>query len=164
MKIENATTDDINEIAVIMKEIADIHINARPDVFKEKNIKDLVIDVKKSLESKKEWILIAKEYNIVKGILMCKLKTVENHPNLKGSKILWIDDIGVNSKFQKQGIGKILVDKAIELAKQNDCIRVDLNCWKLNENALQFYKKIGMLEQREILEFKIEYGGRRYGE
>lgn len=155
MKIENATLDDINEIAVIMKEIADIHINARPDVFKEKNIEDLVIDVKTSLESKKEWILVAKEDNIIKGILICKLKIVENHPNLKNSKILWIDDLGVNSKFQKQGIGKMLVDKAIELAKQNDCIRVDLNCWKLNENALQFYKKLGMLEQREIMELRI---------
>lgn len=151
MKKEIATLDDINEIAVIMKEISDIHINARPDIFKEKSIEDLVIDIKKSLE----WILIAKEDHIVKGILICKLKIVENHPNLKDSKILWIDDLGVNNKFRKQGIGKMLVDKAIELAKQNDCIRVDLNCWKLNENALQFYKKIGMLEQREIMELKI---------
>lgn len=155
MKIENATLNDINQIAVIMKEIADIHINARPDVFKEKNIEDLVLDIKESIESKKEWILVAKEENIVKGILICKLKIIENHPNLKDSKVLWIDDLGVNSKFQKQGIGKMLVDKAIELAKQNACTRVDLNCWKLNDNAYQFYKKIGMLDQREIMELKI---------
>lgn len=156
MKIENATLNDINEIAVIMKQISDIHINARPDVFKEKNIENLEKDIKESLESQKEWILVARDENVVKGILICKVKIVGNHPNLKDSKILWIDDLGVNSKFQKQGIGKLLVNRAIELAKQNDCIRVDLNCWKLNENALQFYKRIGMLEQREIMELKIE--------
>lgn len=156
MVIETAKMENINEIAIIMKEIADIHINARPDIFKEKKVEDLIEYIKESLSSKKEWILVAKDEDVIKGILICKLKIIENHPNLKNSKILWIDDLGVKSIYQKQGIGKLLVNKAIELAKLNNCTRVDLNCWKLNENAIKFYKRIGMLEQREILELKIE--------
>lgn len=156
MNIENAKIENINEIAIIMKEIADIHISVRPDIFKEKTIENLLDDIKESINSNNNWIFVAKDNDIVKGILICKLKIIENHPNLKDSKVLWIDDLGVSSNFYKQGIGRLLVNKAIELAKSNNCSRVDLNCWKLNENAIKFYERIGITVQREIMELKIK--------
>lgn len=155
MNLENAKITDIDRIVQIIKEITLIHLKSRPDLFKERTTSEIIEDIKQKLELPEERIIIAKDEKIIKGILICKLKIIKNHSNLKNSKILWIEEIGVKSQFQKQGIGRILMNKAVDFAKQNNCERVDLNCWKLNENAIKFYKKIGMLEQRVIMELKI---------
>ena len=57
--------------------------------------------------------------------------------------------------YKKHGIGKKLMLYAKEEAKKGNYNRLELNCWSFNENAIEFYKKIGMKEQRINLEFKI---------
>ena len=50
------------------------------------------------------------------------------------------------------------MQKAKEIAKEEKCEKVELNCWSFNENAIKFYKKIGMQEQRINMEFEIKGG------
>ena len=58
-------------------------------------------------------------------------------------KALNLDDLYVTQQFRKQGIGKMLLDKVIALAKKEDCkkLRWQVSGW--NTNAISFYKKIG---------------------
>ncbi len=58
-------------------------------------------------------------------------------------KALNLDDLYVTQQFRKQGIGKMLLDEVIALAKKEDCkkLRWQVSGW--NTNAISFYKKIG---------------------
>ena len=51
-----------------------------------------------------------------------------------------IEDVAVNKKYRGLGIGKLIVNKLIELSKENNCDKIILNS---NEEYLNFYKKIG---------------------
>ena len=58
-------------------------------------------------------------------------------------KSLYMDDLYVQQAFRGKGIGKALLDKVIEFAKDNNCssLRWLVSHW--NQEAKQFYKSIG---------------------
>ncbi|MBQ4897973.1 GNAT family N-acetyltransferase [Paenibacillus sp. Marseille-P2973] len=63
-----------------------------------------------------------------------------------GDDALEIERIYIRNKFQKQGLGKYLINTAIDIALGEKKNRVWLGVWEKNENAIQFYKKIGFVQ------------------
>lgn len=59
-----------------------------------------------------------------------------------GDESLEIERIYVKNKFQKHGIGKYLLNKAIEIAMKRNKKKIWLGVWEKNENAIAFYKKM----------------------
>ena len=43
-------------------------------------------------------------------------------------------------------------DEIHKFAKDNDCKRVEFNCWNFNSDALEFYNKLGFIEQIIVFE------------
>ena len=62
-----------------------------------------------------------------------------------GDESLEIERIYIKSKFQKQGIGKYLFNKAIEIAMERNKEKIWLGVWEKNKNAIAFYKKMGFV-------------------
>ena len=54
---------------------------------------------------------------------------------------LFIDDIFILEEFRRKGIGKKILDFAINIAKKKKCKAIDLNVIDWNINAINFYKK-----------------------
>ncbi|MFB1099637.1 GNAT family N-acetyltransferase [Terribacillus sp. JSM ZJ617] len=59
---------------------------------------------------------------------------------------LEIERIYVRRKFQKQGIGKFLMNKAIEIAIELNKKTIWLGVWEKNQNAIAFYSKNGFVK------------------
>ncbi|MGN7477389.1 GNAT family N-acetyltransferase [Solibacillus silvestris] len=57
------------------------------------------------------------------------------------SDSLEVERIYISSKFQKLGLGKVLMDEAIRLAKEMEKTKIWLGVWENNENAIAFYEK-----------------------
>lgn len=138
MNIRKAQLEDINKISVLMLQVAKIHSNARKDIFKEKNIEEIKIEVNNRINNK-ENILIAEENNNIYGVIIYKIKEIKKHINLKDRKILWIDELIVDENVRKLGIGKNLFSAVKEIAKEEKLDAVELNCWNFNEQAIRFY-------------------------
>jgi glucosamine-phosphate N-acetyltransferase len=60
-----------------------------------------------------------------------------------GGKVGHIEDVVTRKEYEGMGIGKALVLKALDFAKENRCYKVILDCSKSN---VEFYKKIGFKE------------------
>ena len=68
---------------------------------------------------------------------------------------LMITDLGTDRTYEKQGLGKALMEIAHEIAGGENKIIVFAYA---NENAIPFYKKIGMKEARSMMiKDNIEY-------
>ncbi|WP_055108178.1 GNAT family N-acetyltransferase [Paenibacillus ihumii] len=63
-----------------------------------------------------------------------------------GNDSLEIERIYIVSKFQQHGLGKLLLDKAVEIAKEHNKKKVWLGVWEQNKNAIAFYKKMGFVQ------------------
>ncbi|MEC2112599.1 GNAT family N-acetyltransferase [Bacillus stercoris] len=63
-----------------------------------------------------------------------------------GAESLEIERIYVKNNFQKHGLGKHLLNKAIEIALERNKKNIWLGVWEKNENAIAFYKKMGFVQ------------------
>ncbi|BEV40351.1 GNAT family N-acetyltransferase [Bacillus stercoris] len=63
-----------------------------------------------------------------------------------GAELLEIERIYVKNNFQKHGLGKHLLNKAIEIALERNKKNIWLGVWEKNENAIAFYKKMGFVQ------------------
>lgn len=62
---------------------------------------------------------------------------------------LLLTDLGVDRRYERHGIGKILVETAHELAGGEKRIVL---CAYVNDGAIPFYRKLGMKESKDVME------------
>lgn len=82
--------------------------------------------------------------NEVAGYL--KVNSNEAQSEEMGKETLEIERIYIKNKFQKHGLGKYLLNKAIDIAMERNKKEVWLGVWEKNENAITFYKKMGFVQ------------------
>ncbi|OAS19310.1 GNAT family N-acetyltransferase [Paenibacillus oryzisoli] len=75
-----------------------------------------------------------------------KVNTNEAQSEAMGDDSLEIERIYIKGKFQGHGLGKYLLNTAIETAMACDMKRVWLGVWEENEKAIAFYKKMGFIQ------------------
>ncbi len=63
-----------------------------------------------------------------------------------GNESLEVERIYIKSSFQKHGLGKYLLNNAIEIAIEHNKKNIWLGVWEKNENAIAFYKKLGFVQ------------------
>ncbi|WP_080876078.1 GNAT family N-acetyltransferase [Oceanobacillus timonensis] len=74
-----------------------------------------------------------------------KVNTDKAQSEEVGEDALEIERIYIRSGFQRKGLGKYLMDKAIEIAKDKKKEKIWLGVWEYNEQALLFYEKNGFV-------------------
>ena len=82
--------------------------------------------------------------NEIAGYL--KVNTNDAQSEEMGDESLEIERIYIKNKFQKHGLGKYLLNKAIEIALECNKKKIWLGVWEKNENAIAFYQKMGFVQ------------------
>lgn len=62
-----------------------------------------------------------------------------------GNEALEIERIYIKSNFKRKGLGKYLINKAYEVAIENNKTVIWLGVWEKNKNAIAFYNKMGFV-------------------
>lgn len=75
-----------------------------------------------------------------------KVNTDDAQTEPMGSDSLEVERIYIKKTFQKHGLGKLLMDKAVEIAMEQQKKNIWLGVWEDNENALAFYQKKGFVQ------------------
>ena len=146
MIIREAKKEDLNNnLLSLYIQGFRFHYNGRPDVFSNRTdgqLKDSLLEELTKLN------FLVLEDDKIKGYVAYHIKD-------KHDKILWIDQLVIDENNRKQGYGKKLINKLQEIAKKEECKRIELDCWSFNQNAIDMYKHIGFDEQRVMLEIGI---------
>ncbi|MCR4949058.1 MAG: GNAT family N-acetyltransferase [Treponema sp.] len=66
-------------------------------------------------------------------------------PNLTrlGSSIAFIENVVTDNEYRGQGLGRRVMEMAIEFARKNNCYKVILQSASFRKEAHQFYKNLG---------------------
>ena len=148
--VRNSRVSDTESIYKLLRVIADLHRTARPDMFDGLVSKYTESEVEKRLSNEDNGVFVAEIEGAVVGYVFCEV-IKEGSGNT-----LYIDDLCVDENARKQGVGKLLVDKAGEYAKQKSCTCLMLNVWEFNENAISFYEKYGFTTRTRRMELKFQ--------
>lgn len=73
-------------------------------------------------------------------------------PNLTqgGRSIGVIENVVTDVNYRKKGIGRRVIEEAIEIAKKNNCYKVILQSGKARKEAHAFYRKLGFDDNTKI--------------
>ncbi len=147
LNIKKCTLEDLP----ILKEISYTTFN---DTFKHQNSPDnMKAYLEKAFNLKQlaiELSNISSEFyfiyykNELAGYL--KVNTQDAQTEDTGDESLEIERIYIKNEMQKHGLGKYLLNKAMEIALERNKKKVWLGVWEKNENALAFYKKMGFVQ------------------
>ncbi len=96
-------------------------------------------------------VLIAEKEGNVIGIALYYY----GYSTWKGS-MLYLDDLVVKEAYRKQGIGKMLMDELISIAKEERINQLRWHVLDWNENAINFYKKYPVTFDNTWITVKIE--------
>ena len=85
-------------------------------------------------------LLVAEDEGEVVGTMVLLIV-----PNLSHSALPWalVENIVVDKRCQRQGIGKLLMNYAIARAKETGCFKLVLSSDKRRKEAHQFYRSLG---------------------
>ena len=145
--IKKCTLDDLHELQAIS-------IETFTETFKEHNLPEHLqayLEKAYNLDKLKQELAIPSSYfyfiyadQQIAGYL--KLNTDDAQSEPMGADSLEVERIYVRKAFQKFGIGKQLLNKAIELAAEQNKTTIWLGVWEENENAIEFYRKKGFVQ------------------
>lgn len=138
-----------------MFQVQSIHAHGRPDIFKVGAKKYTDEELNAIIDDDKSPIYVFDHDGVIVGYAFCIYQETVETAQLYHRKVLYIDDLCVDSNYRKQGIGKQLYQYVLKVAYENDCDSVTLNVWSLNESALHFYQKMGMAPLKTMMEAPV---------
>jgi GNAT superfamily N-acetyltransferase len=56
---------------------------------------------------------------------------------------LWLEDLYVRPQFRQRGIGRRLIEAVARIAAERNCGRLEWTALNWNQNALEFYSRLG---------------------
>ena len=153
INVRPAVMQDYDAIMKIYREVSELNAEMHPELFGK--MKDYVIpsgEFSEILEGEKSVTCVAVMGNEIVGFAFADIRT----SFVKDEPVLNLGQLGVLSKYRHYGIGHKIIEYLEQVAKDNGCVRVELNVYNNNISAKKFYEKLGYTPQRIRLEKNIK--------
>ena len=140
--IELATPNDRPHVERLAKQIHQMHVDWRPDLFQMPE--ELFPEEQYSALLKNKELYVAKLNGAVAGFCWLKMRMSEDIGRIP-RKIMEIHQLCVDEEFRNHGIGTQMVEEVRILAKAFGCTDLQLGVYPQNDAAVSFYQKCGFM-------------------
>lgn len=152
MEIRDMESKDYPEIDRLMKELHELHVKGRPDLYTELEHPYSREEFEKIVSNPGIIAILAEEKSVVIGLC---IGTLRKKSGMVEMKTMYIEDLIVDRNFRGKGIASQLYEEMEERGRNTGAKRLDLMVWEFNSNAKRFYEKQGMRPQRYIYEKEL---------
>ncbi len=147
--IRCAETSDYDSVELIMKQVQQLHVDWRPDIYKPADPVYSRESFEKLISEKR--LLVAEQGGAVVGLLSFMYRHVESDKQVTRD-VLFVDDLAVSEEYRGQGIGTQLLQVMKDKAKQEHLDGLELQVNARNTAARKMYEKLGFTEKSVNLE------------
>lgn len=150
-----AEEKDLDRVNELRRQVNQIHVNARPDVFKAGFCKELQDFAHVLLTGENSDILVAEREGVICGMACVDYVRKPETPYGMARDFYHIQEIAVDASYRRQGVAKELFEFIKEDAKKRLLNKIQLDVWSFNESAIEFYEAVGFHETRKWMEYNI---------
>ncbi|GAB5492201.1 MAG: GNAT family N-acetyltransferase [Phototrophicaceae bacterium] len=156
--IRQATLSDANLLAELVITVHQLHVDNMPERFKPLKPDNvaLIANYERHLANANTTIYIAEVDTIAVGFVMCIYIIIPENPYVYSKGDFHIDQISVNTDYQGQGVGKLLMQQAMQKAQELKADIVTLGVSAFNERAIQFYEDLGFSTMSQKMWLKMD--------
>lgn len=138
--LELARPCDREAVNALAKQIHDIHVSWRPDIFEpaaemypEERFRDAV---------RQRQLYVARVGGLIAGYALLKMRSYD-WPGVVRRKVMEVEELCVDENCRGQGIGTEMLAEIRALAKAFGCTDLQLSVYPQNDDAVGFYQKCG---------------------
>lgn len=153
--IRNANQEDYELLIPLFRQVHDLHVLERPDLYKENSTPVGEEEFNNQLKDDKQHILVATLGTEIVGVAVLKEEELPENSFVNARKILLVNSLCVDDRSRKKGIGRKLMQYIIDFAKELNVDSVELGVSESNQNAIHFYESIGMTTKNRKMEFRL---------
>ncbi len=155
MEIRFAKETELDRVNEIRKQVNDVHVAGKPEVFKPGFSKELQDFIKVIWDDPEQEIVVAVEDDEICGFAILHHINKPENPFMWERDFLDIDEFCVDEKHRRKGVATKLIDFIKKYAKEKGYGRLELNMWEFNESALEFYESVGFETYRRYMEIML---------
>ena len=153
--VRRATPHDVADIVRLALEVQDVHVAGHPDLFKPGGVEPHAeIATRVTTPGQFYWVATLADDTV--GYAYARLVVEPESLWRYASRLLLLDQMGVDARHRSRGIGEALWGAVRETAAAEAVHRVVLNVWSFNRDARRFYEQLGFTPFQERLAFAIE--------
>ena len=150
--IELATKHDRLEINRLARQVHEMHVQWRPDLYnmpEELFPEELYDELVKNRE-----LYVAKMGGAVIGFAWVRMRTAEG-VGLVTRKVMLINQLCVDEALRNHGIGTQMIEEVRVLARAFGCTDLQLGVYPQNDEAVSFYQKCGFMIRSIDMQRKV---------
>jgi diamine N-acetyltransferase len=153
--IRSANQNDYESLLPLFKQVHDLHVYERPDLYKE-NTTPVEYDFFNSqLIDVKQHIFVATTGIEIHGVVVLKEEEIADNSFMNARKVLFINSLCVTETKRNNGIGRKLVDFALEFGKCLEVDSIELGVSEKNQSAIRFYESSGLTTKSRRMEIRL---------
>ncbi len=151
-----AEEKDLEAVNELRKQVNDIHVAGRPDVFKPGFGAELRDYAKVIMDRENSDIIVAERNGVICGMVCVEYVNKPETPYGKARSYYHVIEIAVDVNHRRQGVAKELFEFMIAEAKKRKLSKIELDVWEFNESAIEFYQAVGFRQTRRWMEYEVE--------
>ena len=150
-----ARKDELDRVNELRKEVNDLHVAGKPEIFKEGFGDDLRNYIYEIWNDPGKEIIVAEKAGVVCGFAVIQYVSRPENPFRKAIRYIDVDEFGVDAAHRRQGMATEMIGFIRALAREKGYDRIELNMWEFNQDALAFYESVGFTTYRRYMEMKL---------
>lgn len=151
-----ATINDHNGIAHITGDVLALHADALPDQFQTTADSLPVNHFHAAFETSDSGFLVAERTGEIVGYAKLHVRHAPDAPMLVPRRYAFLDEIGVLTTEQGKGIGRQLIDAAVQWAHEQGLDRIELNVHEFDGSAIGFYERLGFTTFSRVMALSFD--------
>lgn len=154
--IRFAEEKDLDRINELRKQVNDIHVEGRPDMFKPGFGVELREFAKVILNGENSDIIVAERNGEICGMVCVDYVNKPETPFSHARNFYHVQEIAVDVNHRRKGVAKELLEFMVADAKKRGLSRIELDVWEFNELAIEFYQAVGFRQMRTWMEYEVK--------
>ena len=152
--IRIAESKDLEAINELRRQVNEIHVSGRPDIFKPGFCKEFQDRTQWYLSSDENDIFVDDQDGKITGMIMIDYITKPESPYGFERVFCHVAEICVDKECRRRGIAHNLIERVKEEAKKRGITRIELDVWAFND-AINFYEAEGFKTFRTFMEYDV---------
>lgn len=156
--VRKATLEDYDALSEMLEEVDALHRQALPHLFRAPPVWPARSreEVSALLADEQALVLVAEEGGRIVGVNIAKMVSAPDTPLHVPRRLAHVGPLVVSWANHHRGIGRMLMEGALDWARQQGVGQIELNVFEFNQGAIKFYEKLGFKTLSRKMEISLD--------